>query len=113
VALNSPGSEQQPDTALQSSTGERCARLPRSWPDRIDARDKSLVIIVAVCRTAPREEEVAHLVDGRIDRKMKGSTTLPSDFDIFSPRPEQKAVGIDALLHGNARDIRNAGQYTA
>ena len=78
----------------------------------VDARDDRLVRIVAVLAERHfAQEEIAHGIEAvsrRPDRP--GSTTLPTDFDIFSPRLNRKPCTTICLGSGRPADIRNAGQ---
>ena len=78
----------------------------------VDALDDRLVRIVAVLAERHlAQEEIAQLVDAVVgDRALPGLTTLPTDFDIFSPRLNRKPCTTIWLGSGRPADIRNAGQ---
>ena len=78
----------------------------------VDAVDDRLVAVVAVLAERHlAQEEVAHLVDAVVRRRASnGSTTLPTDFDIFSPRLNRKPWAKTRFGTARPADIRKAGQ---
>ena len=79
----------------------------------VDAADDRFLAVAAVLAERHlAQEEVAHLVDTEGVDQAFGSTTLPTDLLIFSPRLRTKPC--TKTLRGNSipADIRNAGQYT-
>ena len=70
----------------------------------IDAGDDRLVIIVAVLPERHlAQEEVAHLIDAVLIGEIEGIDHVADRLRHFLAAAEQEAVGIDPLLHGNAR----------
>ncbi len=78
----------------------------------VDAVDDRLVIVVAVLAERDlAQEEIAHLIDAVVSSaSANGSTTLPTDFDIFSPLLSRKPWPNTRLGSGRPADIRKAGQ---
>jgi hypothetical protein len=102
LGASGPAVGRTPSQFLAIIDSERWARLPRSlarsalvrrrWPRGCRSRPG---------RRRPRAAgSSAPGVDARRRRPAKGSTTLPSDFDIFSPRLSRKPWPIDALRQG-------------
>jgi hypothetical protein len=56
------------------------------------------------------QEEVAHRIDAVGVHQANGSTTLPTDFDIFSPLLNRKPWAKTRFGSGMPADIRKAGQ---
>ncbi len=70
----------------------------------IDASDNGFVIIVAILPERHlAKEEVAHLIDAILIGEIEGIDDVADRFRHLFALVEQKAVGIDALLHRNAR----------
>ena len=77
----------------------------------IDAVDDRFVAVVAILAERHlAQEEVADLVDAVMRDQWNGSTTLPTDFDIFSPRLNRKPWANTRFGSAMPADIRNAGQ---
>ena len=78
---------------------------------RIDAVDDRLMAVVAILAERHlAQEEVAELVDAVGSASVKGSITLPTDFDIFSPRLNKNPWAKIRFGTATPADIKKAGQ---
>ena len=70
----------------------------------IDARDDGFVIVAAVLSERHfAQEEIAHLIDAVLIGEIEGIDDVADRLRHLLAPVEQEAVGVDALLHGNAR----------
>ena len=70
----------------------------------IDARDDGLVVVVSVLPERHlAQEEIADLVDAILVGEIEGVDDIADRFRHLLAPAEQEAVGVNALLHGDAR----------